>query len=67
MVFGVPESPRWLMIKKKNEAAARKVLTMVNPEGTDQVIEEIRHAQNSFTGDRLVLSAIRPGRYCLHS
>jgi sugar porter (SP) family MFS transporter len=53
MVFGVPESPRWLMIKKKNEAAARKVLTMVNPEGTDQVIEEIRHAQNSFTGDRL--------------
>jgi sugar porter (SP) family MFS transporter len=53
MVFGVPESPRWLITRKKNEAAARKVLTMVNPDGADQVIEEIRHAQNTFTSDRL--------------
>ena len=53
MVFGVPESPRWLIIRKKNEAAARKVLTAVNPDGTNQVIEEIRHAQDTFTSDRL--------------
>ena len=53
MVFGVPESPRWLIIRKRNEAAARKVLTMVNPGGAEQVIEEIRHSQNSFTSDRL--------------
>ena len=53
MVFGVPESPRWLIIRKKNEAAARKVLTAVNPDGTDQVIEEIRHAQATFASDRL--------------
>ena len=53
MIFGVPESPRWLITRKKNEAAARKVLTMVNPDGADQVIEEIRHAQNTFDSDRL--------------
>ena len=53
MVFGVPESPRWLITRKRNEAAARKVLTMVNPGGAEQVIEEIRHSQNSFTSDRL--------------
>ena len=53
MVFGVPESPRWLIVRKKNEAAARKVLTMVNSDDTDQVIEEIKHAQTTLTSDRL--------------
>lgn len=53
LVFGVPESPRWLIIRKKNEAAARKVLSMVNSDGADKVIEEVRHAQATLTSDRL--------------
>jgi len=57
MVFGVPESPRWLITRKGNEAAARKVLTIVNPGNVDQVIAEIRHAQREFTSDRLFSGA----------
>ncbi len=57
MVFGVPESPRWLITRKGNEAAARKVLTIVNPGNVDQVIAEIQHAQREFTSDRLFSGA----------
>jgi len=57
MVFGVPESPRWLITRKGNEAAARKILTIVNPGNVDQVIAEIRHAQREFTSDRLFSGA----------
>lgn len=53
MVFGVPESPRWLITRKGNEAAARKILAIVNPGSVDQVIAEIRHAQRELTSDRL--------------
>ena len=31
MVLGVPESPRWLLIRKDDEAQAREILTTVNP------------------------------------
>jgi len=57
MVFGIPESPRWLITRKGNEAAARKILTIVNPGNVDQVIAEIRHAQREFTSDRLFSGA----------
>lgn len=57
MVFGVPESPRWLIIRKGNEAAARKILKIVNPGSVDQVIAEIHHAQREFTSDRLFSGA----------
>ncbi len=57
MVFGVPESPRWLITRKGNEAAARKILTIVNPGNVDQVIAEIHHAQREFTSDRLFSGA----------
>ena len=53
MLVGVPESPRWLLVRKGNEAAARRILTLVNPGHVDQVITEIRHAQGEFTSDRL--------------
>ena len=33
LVLGVPKSPRWLMIKKGNKEAARKVLLQINPAG----------------------------------
>ncbi len=57
MVFGVPESPRWLITRKGNEAAARRILTIVNPGSVDQVIAEIHHAQREFTSDRLFSGA----------
>ena len=57
MVIGVPESPRWLITRKGNEAAARKILSIVNPGNVDQVIAEIHHAQREFTSDRLFSGA----------
>ena len=53
MVLGVPESPRWLLIRKNDEARAREILTIVNPEGVDKVIAEVKHVQGEFTSDRL--------------
>ena len=57
MIFGVPESPRWLITRKGNEAAARKILAIVNPGSVDQVIAEIHHAQRELTSDRLFSGA----------
>lgn len=33
LVFIVPESPRWLLTKKKDRKEAERVLTLINPEG----------------------------------
>jgi sugar porter (SP) family MFS transporter len=57
MVLGVPESPRWLLIRKDDETRAREILTKVNPDNVDNVITEVRHAQGEFTSDRLFSGA----------
>ena len=57
MVLGVPESPRWLLIRKDDEAQAREILTTVNPGNVDQVIGEIKRAQGEFASDRLFSGA----------
>ena len=54
MVLGVPESPRWLLIRKHDEARAREILTVVSPGNVDQVVTDIKHAQGAFTSDRLL-------------
>lgn len=42
-VIGIPESPRWLMIKKNDEFRARKLLQQLNPrENIDQLLAEIK-------------------------
>jgi sugar porter (SP) family MFS transporter len=53
MVATVPESPRWLLVRKGDEAASREVLGMVDPTTVDRTIEEIRHANQEFTDDSL--------------
>ncbi len=57
MVLGVPESPRWLLIRKDDEAQAREILTTVNPGNVDRVIGEIRRAQDEIASDRLFSGA----------
>lgn len=49
MVTGVPESPRWLLLHKKDEAASRRILEIVDPASVERTIWEIRHAQREFT------------------
>ena len=53
IVLRVPESPRWLISRKRDEAAARKILTLVNPGNVDGVIADIHRAQGEFTDDNL--------------
>jgi sugar porter (SP) family MFS transporter len=46
MVIGIPESPRWLILKKKDELSAQKILAQINP-GTDvrSEIDAIRQSR----------------------
>ncbi len=46
LVLTVPESPRWLVLKKKDEATARNILTILNPDSNiDQLIAEIKQTK----------------------
>lgn len=43
MVFTVPESPRWLALHKKDDAAALRILEIIHPkEGAAKQLEEIK-------------------------
>ena len=57
MVTGVPESPRWLLLHKQDQAKSRRILQIVDPESVDRTIWEIRHAQREFTDDALFTRA----------
>jgi SP family xylose:H+ symportor-like MFS transporter len=57
LVFGVPESPRWLLLRKNDEAACRRVLAYTDSGHVDRIVAEIRHAQAEFTRDRLFTRA----------
>ena len=41
MVMGIPESPRWLITKKNDQAAAKKILAQMGVEDTDAEIASI--------------------------
>ena len=53
LVVKVPESPRWLLLRRNDEAASRRILDLVDRSATNRTIQEIRHAQGEFTQDRL--------------
>ncbi len=47
MVLGVPNSPRWLLMKKNDETQARSLLKQLNP-NLKNVEEELRTIKNSL-------------------
>lgn len=53
MVTRVPESPRWLLLQRNDEAESRRILTIVDPAAVDQTVAAIRHADQEFTHDSL--------------
>ncbi len=57
MTLRLPESPRWLLLHRNDEPASRQILDRINPDRTDQIIDEIRHARAEFSDDRLFARA----------
>jgi len=53
MVTRVPESPRWLLLHKKDETESRRILGIIDPDTVERTIREIRHAQREFVHDSL--------------
>lgn len=44
LLFFVPESPRWLMVHRKEYDKARKILAVSDPEGVDEAIASIHQS-----------------------
>ena len=45
----IPESPRWLILKKGNIPAARDILKIIDPASTEQVITAIQNQKDKTT------------------
>jgi sugar porter (SP) family MFS transporter len=57
LVLRVPESPRWLLLRKGDEAACRNILAQSDTGSVDQTVAEIRHAEAALCQDRLLSRA----------
>ena len=57
MVTRVPESPRWLLLNRNDEAGSRQILEHIDPAQVDRTIKEIRHAEREFTQDGIFTRA----------
>lgn len=42
LVTRVPESPRWLLLQRNDEAACREVLSISDPAGVDEAVQSIK-------------------------
>ena len=58
MVLGVPNSPRWILLKKNDEATARQLLQQINPdlENVDQEVLAIKNSIAEKTNEKFFSS-----------
>jgi sugar porter (SP) family MFS transporter len=61
----VPESPRWLIVKKSKLEEARRTLEMVNPATVNESIAEIQASQHNSVSSSGTLKEFFSGRYRL--
>ena len=56
LVFTVPESPRWLLLEKNNEATAREIFIKMgdSPQTADAAITQIKNSAGSNAHERLL-------------
>lgn len=53
LVIKVQESPRWLLLHKNDEVSARKVLALMEEQGVDKLVADIRKTKVSSKGESL--------------
>lgn len=57
MVMKVPNSPRWLILKKNRVAEARAILEIINPEGVEEIVRQIELSRHENSGDQRLFSS----------
>ncbi|MCY7359827.1 MAG: sugar porter family MFS transporter [Rudanella sp.] len=55
-VLNIPESPRWLLLKRGNVAEALDVLTMIDPTTANETLAAIQHSNAQSTGSTRLFS-----------
>ena len=64
MVFGIPNSPRWLAVYKKDHQAARACLDLLDPVGEgSHILSEIEEHEGGFAGSAVSGDSFFSGRY----
>jgi SP family xylose:H+ symportor-like MFS transporter len=53
LVIKIPESPRWLVLHKNNEVAARQVLNLMGEKNIDQLLSRIRQGKSAVMSEKL--------------
>lgn len=61
VVLVVPESPRWLMLKKKDEASARKIFANIYP--ADEIQEQMTIVRNSSVQKHSTVEKLFSSKY----
>lgn len=55
-VLNIPESPRWLLLKKGNAAEAREVLNLIDPETAEQTFTAIQESHHNTSASTRLFS-----------
>ncbi len=56
LILFVPESPRWLIIKKDNIEEARKVLAVIDEANVDQLVSNIKGSRHEKSSEKHLFS-----------
>ncbi len=57
LILFIPESPRWLIIKMNDVAEAKKVLTVIDSDHVDQLIQNIKSSRHENVSERSLFSS----------
>ena len=53
LVTNVPESPRWLLLRKNEVEKCREILSISHPDNVDRVLDEIQESREEYSQESL--------------